>query len=90
MQTGERIFNLEKMFNYREGFRREDDMLPERVFSSPPFKNGLVGKLKSGVVDKKDFNKDLDKYYKERGWDKNSSQPGLKKIRELGLSSISC
>jgi len=32
-KIGERIFNLEKMFNYREGFRREGDRLPDRFFA---------------------------------------------------------
>ncbi len=35
LKAGERIFNLEKMFNYREGFRREDDVLPDRFFEEP-------------------------------------------------------
>lgn len=35
MQTGERIYNLEKLFNYREGFNRNDDVVPDRFFDEP-------------------------------------------------------
>jgi len=33
--VGERIVNLERMFNAREGFTREDDRMPERIVKEP-------------------------------------------------------
>ena len=35
-KVGERICNLERVFNVREGFRRKDDPLPKRVLKDPP------------------------------------------------------
>lgn len=32
LKARERVFNLEKLFNYREGFRIENDWLPDRFF----------------------------------------------------------
>lgn len=47
METGERVFTLEKMFNLREGFPRQDDLLPERFFADAftlgPKKGGHAG-----------------------------------------------
>ncbi|MDT8400855.1 MAG: aldehyde ferredoxin oxidoreductase family protein, partial [Bacteroidales bacterium] len=33
-KAGTRIFTMEKMFNYREGFRRADDTIPEKFFNN--------------------------------------------------------
>jgi len=35
MKTGERIINLERMYNYKNGMNREDDILPERFLNEP-------------------------------------------------------
>lgn len=84
MKAGERIFNLEKMFNYREGFRRQDDNLPERFYEDPL----TLGPEKGAVLNKGNFNEMLDKYYLERGWDLETSRPGEAKLKDLGLSFI--
>jgi aldehyde:ferredoxin oxidoreductase len=83
-KTGERIFNLEKMFNYREGFRREDDRLPDRFFEDA----FTVGPKKGSVLDRTKFDAMLTQYYKDRGWDPETTKPGETKIKELGLDSI--
>lgn len=83
-KTGERIFNLEKLFNYREGFRREDDRLPDRFFEDA----FTVGPKKGAVLDREKFETMLTKYYQDRGWDPETTQPGKKKLKELGLDSI--
>ena len=82
MMAGERIFNLEKMFNFREGFGREDDRLPARFFEEPL----TVGPKKGAVLDRAKFNKALNGYYKERGWDPETTRPGNAKLKSLGLS----
>jgi len=82
MKAGERVFNLEKAFNYREGFRREDDNLPERFFIDP----FTIGPEKGAVLNKEEFNKMLDQYYEERGWDPKTTKPDKSKLEELGLS----
>ncbi len=83
-RTGERIFNLEKIFNYREGFRREDDRLPDRFFEDA----FTIGPKKGSVLDRDQFDAVLTQYYKDRGWDPETTKPGESKIKELGLDSI--
>lgn len=34
-KTGERIWNLKKAFNIREGWTRKDDTLPPRIMKNP-------------------------------------------------------
>lgn len=80
-RIGERIFNLEKMFNYREGFDREDDKLPERFFKDPHSYGKGEGKLATHA----DFKKWIEDYYKARNWDIKTSRPKLEKLEELGL-----
>lgn len=82
MTVGERVFNLEKMFNYREGFRRVDDTLPDRFFTRP----FTLGILAGRVLSRKSFLARLDSYYAERGWDKATTRPGDEKLASLGLS----
>ncbi|GFO69492.1 aldehyde ferredoxin oxidoreductase [Geomonas limicola] len=84
-KTGERIFNLEKMFNYREGFRREDDRLPDRFFEDA----FTVGPKKGAVLDRDLFETTLTEYYRERGWDPKTSSPEKVKLKELGLDGLS-
>jgi aldehyde:ferredoxin oxidoreductase len=83
-KTGERVFNLEKIFNYREGFRREDDRLPDRFFEDA----FTIGPKKGSVLDRNQFDAMLTQYYKDRGWDPDTTKPGESKLKELGLDSI--
>ncbi len=77
LEIGERIYNLERVFNIGAGFSNEDDKLPER-FETTPFKEGLS---KDRVVP---VNEMLMAYYKVRGWDENGV-PKKEKLEELGL-----
>jgi aldehyde:ferredoxin oxidoreductase len=84
MKAGERVFNLEKMFNYREGFRRVDDRLPERFFEDA----FTVGPKQGSVLDREKFEAMLTQYYKDRGWDPDTTKPGESRLKELGLDVI--
>jgi aldehyde:ferredoxin oxidoreductase len=84
MNTGERIWNLEKMFNVREGFRRIDDHIPAR-FSSLKFNSGIK---KGAFFPAEKQNTLLDKYYEDRGWDKKTSLPTTEKLKSLGLDKL--
>lgn len=84
LKTGERIFNLEKLFNYREGFRREDDWLPDRFFEDA----FTIGPKKGAVLDRNKFRDMLTQYYKEREWDTETTKPSESKIKELELDKI--
>ena len=77
---GERIWNLTRLFNVREGFTRKNDTLPERI-SKDQLKGG---RAEGHVVTFSDFNKMLDEYYKLRGWDKEG-RPRGEKLKELRL-----
>ena len=66
---GERVYTLERMFNYREaGFTRKDDRIPERCIREP-LKYGLPA-IKGAHIDREKFNKLLDEYYELHSWDK--------------------
>jgi aldehyde:ferredoxin oxidoreductase len=78
MQAGERIWNLQRLFNLREGATRKDDTLPPRIMKhAVPFPDG-----NSRAVDY--LEPMLDDYYKQRGWDEQA-QPTRRKLVELGL-----
>ncbi|RKY83193.1 aldehyde ferredoxin oxidoreductase [candidate division KSB1 bacterium] len=77
LKIGERIFNIERLFNIREGFSRKDDTLPDRLLKEP-VRNGPA---KGYTVH---LNEMLDEFYEFRGWDKNGI-PTREKLKELGL-----
>ncbi len=74
---GERIVNLNRMFNVRQGFSRRDDMLPDRCVKEP-----LPSGPPKGQVCEIDIL--LDDYYDKRGWT-NNGIPTSEKLRELEL-----
>ena len=76
---GERIWNLEKLFNLRAGFTAKDDTLPRKMFEHP-----LTRGASKGQVVK--LNEMLPEYYELRGWDKDGI-PTPEKIAELGLEA---
>ncbi len=77
-QTGERIWNLERLFNLKAGLTRADDTLPPRMLKDPV----PGGFAKGGVVQ---LDVLLPEYYKLRGWDKDGV-PTKKKLKELELN----
>ncbi|MBS7250314.1 MAG: aldehyde ferredoxin oxidoreductase family protein [Candidatus Freyarchaeota archaeon] len=77
MKIGERIWNVERLFNIKAGFTAEDDTLPQRLLKEPM----PEGPAKGHVVE---LDKMLPKYYKVRGWDENGV-PTKEKIKELGI-----
>jgi aldehyde:ferredoxin oxidoreductase len=83
-KAGERINNLAKAFNVREGFKREDDTLPERLMTEPL----KAGASKGQVISKEDLKKMLDEYYTARGWDISAGVPTREKLTELGLEYV--
>jgi len=74
---GERIWNLERLFNLREGFTNNDDALPSR-FSQEMLPRGHS---KNQVVDLEPL---LAEYYRLRGWDAEGI-PTEAKLAALGL-----
>lgn len=82
-EVGERVFNLERLFNLREGFGPADDTVPERFFTEPL----TVGRKQGAVLDRDAFAASLRDWYLERGWDPETTVPGAEKLASLGLSA---
>ena len=82
-KVGERIVNLERAFNVREGFGRKDDRLPDRILNEPLHTYGAPGE--GEMV--REMEKFLDRYYELRGWAKNGV-PTREKLEDLGLGQI--
>jgi aldehyde:ferredoxin oxidoreductase len=78
---GERINNIERAFNVREGLSRKDDTLPARVLEEP---------YPDGPAKGQTVNLDLmiDEYYEFRGWDKATGFPKKEKLCELQLENV--
>jgi aldehyde:ferredoxin oxidoreductase len=81
LKIGERVHNLQKAFNIREGIKRSDDTLPRRFFVEKADEKEIPG------IDPVRFQKMLDDYYRFSGWD-NEGVPTRSKLDELGLAFI--
>ena len=64
--AGERIYNMERMYNLSVGFTAADDTLPERMFNDPV----KAGPMKGNVSRVPEM---LPHYYEARGWDENGT-----------------
>jgi len=80
VKIGERIWNLIRMINVREGITRKDDTIPKRFMEEPL----PSGPAKGHRVTSEDLNRMLDDYYQLRGWD-TEGKPTKAKLLELGL-----
>jgi len=88
IKIGERIHNLSKILNVREGFTRKEDEVPAlwfRPMDSPEGKIEMMDYYKTKVMTKEDVDKILDDYYGERGWDVKTGVPTKQKLVELDL-----
>ncbi len=78
LQCGERIWNLERVFNLKAGLDPAQDTLPKRFLEEAM----PEGPNKGAVVRLQDM---LPEYYRVRGWDA-SGRPTQEKLAELGLA----
>jgi len=81
LRIGERIVNIERAFNVREGLTVKDDTQPERMLKEPI----PSGPAKGKVVNLEPM---LKEYYVLRGWDLKTGYPTKKKLVELGLDYV--
>src|SRR5215470_10664673 len=79
-RVGERVINLERLFNAREGVRRKDDVLPWRVMHEPIPDGPSAG----AYCPPEELGQMLDRYYAIRGWDA-SGVPTQARLAALGL-----
>ncbi|HBY57679.1 MAG TPA: hypothetical protein DEG96_07475 [Candidatus Atribacteria bacterium] len=91
LKIGERIVNLERVYNCRHGFDRKNDSLPERFLKEPATVYKVIDGMLTNQVWKSnllvDLEEMLDGYYKVRGWDFRGI-PTQKKLKELGLFQL--
>ena len=84
MTIGERMNNLCRCFNVREGITRADDCLPRR-FTEDSLPDGPS---KGHRIPKEQLGDMLDDYYALRGWDVKNGIPTREKLIELGLGFV--
>lgn len=77
----ERIMNVERIFNVREGIRRKDDRLPDRLTKEPM----PSGPTKGNVVPLEAL---LDDFYIAAGWDKETGIPTQATLTRLGINEL--
>ena len=75
-KVGERIFNLERHMNCKEGITAKDDTLPERMRTD-------VSESGWAPVELEQM---LKKYYRLRGWDEKG-RPRSNVLQQLGVVS---
>jgi len=77
LKTGERIYNIKRMFNVKCGVSRKDDTMPLRILTHKRGEGGSAEHLPA-------WNIMLSEYYEYRGWDEMGI-PKEEKLKELGL-----
>jgi len=83
-KAGERINNLARLINVREGLGRKDDNLPYKVMHDPIPDDGPS---KGAYVTQPELDLLLDDYYESRGWTKEGI-PTEGKLKELGMEDL--
>jgi aldehyde:ferredoxin oxidoreductase len=78
--AGERIWNLERLYNLKAGFTKEDDTLPPRFMNDPLQEGGSAGHVVK-------LDEMLAEYYRFRGWTLDGI-PTSKKLASLGLNEL--
>ncbi len=76
VRFGERGYNLERLYNVREGLTGANDSLPDRLTKTPQDANNPKTVVR--------LDKMLPVYYKIRGWDQ-SGAPKKRTLRRLGI-----
>jgi aldehyde:ferredoxin oxidoreductase len=79
-RVGERVNNIARMFNIREGFTRKDDTFPVRLMTEAL----KAGASKGQILSQADLDEMLDEYYSARGWDA-SGTPTSARLKELEI-----
>lgn len=79
-EVSKRTWNMEKLFNVREGLGREGDIPPQHFFE--PLKEGPK---KGDHLDRERFEKAIDEYYELRGWDSKTGIPKPETLKKYNL-----
>jgi aldehyde:ferredoxin oxidoreductase len=79
-RSGERIWNLSRLFNLQAGFTAADDTLPKKIMDRPLEDGSQAGR----VFSREDLTQAMQLYYSVRGWDEQGV-PSSQKLADLGL-----
>jgi len=85
---GERVSNLAKLINARDGFTRADDQPPDVWFTPMQAPEGAIEMkdyFETKVLSRDDLARMLDDYYDERGWDIATGHPTPERLRAIQL-----
>lgn len=83
LAVGERAQTLARLFNLREGFTAEDDVLPRRVMTA--FEEGPIAG--EGIAEE-DFFRFRRQWYRRMGWDPETGEPTEARLEALGLRDL--
>lgn len=92
IKYSERVWNVLKMINVKEGFSRKDDEPPEVWFQPIRTQEGkelyMMDYYKTKRLTREDVEEWLNDYYDLRGWDREKGIPTKEKLIELGLEDM--
>ena len=89
--AGERIWNIFKALNVREGQTRNDDILPQIAFEPLQFGDQefrMRDQFETKFLTSEDIEQMKDDFYDESGWEVERGIPTKDKLIELGLADI--
>jgi aldehyde:ferredoxin oxidoreductase len=88
----ERVWNVFKMINVREGFSRKNDEPPQNWFEPMVDYKGeehyMMDYYRTKRLTREDVDQWITDYYLERGWDPDTGIPTKQKLAELGLEEL--
>ena len=85
MKRADRVWTLLRMANVRQGFGRKDDTIPQKWYKDAPFQEYLT----ENPLSAEEYERMIDDYYDERGWDIKTGIPTERKLKELQLETNS-
>lgn len=83
-KCGDRLQNMARAYCVREGLRRDQDILPQRLMLDPLPDGPAQGML----LDRATLEKMKDAYYELRGWDVATGIPTPARLRDLELEYL--
>jgi aldehyde:ferredoxin oxidoreductase len=87
LKSGARIFNLERLLGIKYGYHsKQHDLqaLDSRLFKEQHERSELTGKK----IDRVEFEIELERYYRKRGWHPETGIPMDETLHKLGLSEF--
>jgi aldehyde:ferredoxin oxidoreductase len=89
-KAGERAWNMNKSLAVRQGFTRKEDKCPPRWLEPAHGKEGIIETVDQfgRPFGAEEFERALDDYYDECGWELERGIPTREKLLELGLEDV--